>query len=113
MTLRVMDEKERRLAENEAVFRNVNEHIEDAAAIHGDDDHLYEFICECSNADCTFRVRLSLGDYEEIRAHATRFFVLTGHAMPEVERVIERRDGYDIAEKEGDAAELVERENPR
>lgn len=108
-----MDESKRRLAQNEAVFRDVNERIEGVAATQGTDAHRYEFICECSNADCTFRVTLTLAEYEGVRESGVRFFVLPGHAMLEVEQVIEHRDGYDVVEKTGEAAEFVEAQNPR
>lgn len=108
-----MDDRQRRLAQNETVFRDVNERIEGVAAKQGDDMHRYEFICECSNADCTFRVGLTLKEYEEVREQGTRFFVLANHAMLEVEQVIEHRDGYDIVEKTGEAADFVARQNPR
>ena len=52
-----MDERERRLAQNEALFREVNERVNDLATDHGAAS-VHEYLCECANADCTFRVRL-------------------------------------------------------
>ena len=68
-----MDAREQRLAQNEALFREVNEKVEAIAAAHGDDDHLYEFYCECANADCTLQVPATLAAYEGVRAHPRRF----------------------------------------
>ena len=58
-----VDERERRLAQNEALFREVNERVETLADQLGPDVP-YEFLCECANADCTFRISLPLSVYE-------------------------------------------------
>ena len=60
-----MDEGEQRLAQNEALFREVNEQVEAIAAVHGDDEHVTSS-CECSNADCTLQVRATLAAYEAV-----------------------------------------------
>lgn len=108
-----MDARERRLAQNEALFRDVNERIEELAKGHGGAPLAYEFLCECSNIDCTFRVELTLGDYEAVRAHGSRFIVLPEHVFPEVEHVAERHEGYWVVEKGGEAADFVEELDPR
>ena len=64
-----MDERARRLAENEAQFRDVNERIERAAARFGGEQHVYEFVCECSHADCLERVHLTVERYQAVRRH--------------------------------------------
>ena len=108
-----MDAREERLARNEALFREVNEQIRVAATRHGVDAHVYEFFCECSNTDCNFRLSLTLAAYEAVRAHPSRFFVAPGHWLPEIEHVVERRDGHDVVDKEGDAARLTAELDPR
>ena len=108
-----MDDRERRLAQNEALFREVNEKVEAIAALHGEDAHVYEFYCECSNADCTLQVPATLANYEAVRADATRFLVFPGHALPDIERVLERYEHYWVVEKTGEAASYVSRLDPR
>jgi hypothetical protein len=107
-----VDAREERLAKNEVIFRDLNERIADIAATH-DDDHLYEFLCECSNVDCTLRLPLTLAVYEDVRKVATRFVVAPGHDLPEIEDVLFRGDRYQIVTKRGDAAVLVEDQDPR
>jgi hypothetical protein len=107
-----MDERERRLAQNEALFREVNERVEAVAHQLGSDVP-YEFVCECANADCTFRIELPLSVYEQIRSDAKQFFVRPRHATPEVEDVIAEEDSYWIVRKSGDAGEYVEHLDPR
>lgn len=109
-----MDDRERRFARNEALFREVNERIGEVAASHGDGDvYRYEFFCECGNADCTFVVELSRAEYEGVRRNPRRFIVRPTHDVPEVEKVVEQHDDYWVVEKEDEAAEYVERLDPR
>ncbi len=108
-----MDPRQERLALNEALFREVNERVRAIAAAHGDDDHVYEFYCECSNADCTFQLQATLADYEAVRAHGDRFMIAPSHSLPEIETVVERTDKRWVVEKQGEPAELVEELDPR
>jgi hypothetical protein len=105
--------REQRLARNETLFRDVNERIEQTAVAHGSDEHVYEFLCECSNIDCSLRLRLTLAVYESIRADPTLFVVARGHELPEIEIVIRRSAEYQVVRKEGEAAELVAAKDPR
>jgi hypothetical protein len=107
-----VDAREERLAKNEVIFRDLNERIADIAAVQ-DDDHVYEFLCECSNTDCTRRLPLTLAVYEDVRKVATQFVVAPGHDLPEIEDVVSRRDGYQVVTKRGEAGALVEEEDPR
>jgi hypothetical protein len=108
-----MDARERRLAQNETLFREVNERIEDLAITHADEDHIYEFLCECSNAHCDLRLSLPLSIYEQARADSTIFIVAPGHDLPEIEEVVLRGDGFQLVRKQGEAAELAEEKDPR
>ena len=108
-----MEEREKRLAQNEALFREVNERVGAIAATHGDDSHVYEFYCECSNADCTLHVATTLGAYEAVREHPARFLVFPEHDLPDIETVIERTDHWWVIEKTGEAGSFVARLDPR
>lgn len=108
-----MDAREQRLAQNEALFREINERVRELATSHGADEHVYTFFCECSNADCTLQVELSTSAYEEIRSNPARFVVAVGHELPEVEHVVERAEGWWVIEKEGEAARLARMRDPR
>jgi len=108
-----VDARERRLAQNETLFREVNERIEDLALTHTNDDHLYEFLCECSNAYCDLKLFVPLSAYEEARSDSAVFIVAVGHELPEIEDVVLRGAGFQLVRKHGEAAELAERTNPR
>lgn len=101
-----------RLAANEDTFRQVNEGIA-RGQWPGEDDRPVSFRCECARLGCNLLIELRLPEYEAIRGHSRRFLVVDGHELPEVEAVVERRDGYVVVEKGGEAGELAERRDPR
>ena len=106
------DAREERLAQNEVLFRSVNESIEQQAIKFGGLD-TYEFICECSSTECFERVRLTLQEYEHVRSEGVRFFVLRGHANVEVELVVESHAEYCLVEKDGAAGIVASDADPR
>jgi hypothetical protein len=107
-----VDERERRLAENEALFREVNERVESLAHRLGPGVP-YEFLCECANADCTFRLTLPLSVYENVRADPQQFVVLPLHYTPEVEDLVAEEETYWVVRKTGEAGKYVEQLDPR
>jgi hypothetical protein len=110
-----VDPREKRLAQNEALYREVNERVAEVAESHLLDsgEQLYRYFCECSNADCTLQIWLTLGEYEDVRRDPRRFFVAVGHELPEIEVVLERGERFWIIEKRGEAGEYVEERDPR
>ena len=100
------------MAQNEALFREVNERVESVAHRLGPDVP-YEFVCECANADCTFRVELSIGAYEQIRSDPKQFVVLPLRYTPEVEDVVAEEDSYWVVRTSGKPGEYVEELDPR
>jgi hypothetical protein len=101
---------EERAARNEVVFRRVNEEV---AGLGQGGDGVFSFVCECAEAACVERIELRLDEYEAVRADPRRFLLKPGHERGELERVVERRDGYVVVEKLGDAGELARRNDPR
>jgi hypothetical protein len=86
-----------RLARNQALFREVNERLLGLA--DGFQDGSMQFICECSQEDCTETLTLSHEQYESVRAHSTFFVVTSGHEILDVEKVIDHNNGYTIVQK--------------
>jgi hypothetical protein len=103
-----------RVAKNQATFREANERIEQASREYDVEGRL-PFICECSDPDCVEILRLKLAEYETVRARPTHFITARGHHRAEGSwgNVVERRDGYEIVKKVGDAAAVVEALDPR
>jgi hypothetical protein len=107
-----MDERRRRLVENENLFREVNERIRSlVATLRGPEP--YDFLCECSNRDCDRRVTLSLTEYEAVRAQSDRFLVAPGHVLPDIERVVESHPSYEVVDKDDDVEPLARARDPR
>jgi hypothetical protein len=98
---------------NEALFREINERIEDAGTTHAPDDVPLEFLCECDDTDCVEKVSATRTEYEAIRAVATQFFVLPGHDDPGVEHVVQQTERFLVVEKEGEAAHEAREGDPR
>ena len=99
--------RERRLAQNEALFREVNERLREVSELSGTAEGGLDVVCECADEDCVERIGISLADYVRLRAHPRRFLVVPGHEL-EIERVVEERRGYRIVEKEGEAGSVAE-----
>ena len=93
----------RQIAQNEALFRSVNEQIESLNERFGVASELAEFVCECADEHCTERVTLALGEYEDVRRVPTHFIVIHGHVNHQFETVVESVDGYVVVEKFGEA----------
>ena len=74
--------RRQRRAENQTLFREINDRIEAGAEAHGSDPHAYEFVCECSSLECFERFELTLAEYGRVRDRAQRFIVLSGHEEP-------------------------------
>jgi uncharacterized protein (DUF1499 family) len=101
------DAQKARLARNEDFFRDDNDRINAKAESHGVDSHEYDFFCECSDAACSERVRLTLEEYEHIRAEPTRFVVQKDHVIKEIEHVVETVPDHVVVEKHGEAGRVA------
>jgi hypothetical protein len=108
----VDDELQRRLASNEAVFREVNEGIE-RGQWPGEDSEPVGFRCECARLGCNRLLELTVPEYEHVRAHPRRFVMVRGHELPTVETVVEQMPGYLIVEKRDETGEHAEETDPR
>lgn len=103
---------ERRLAENEVMFRLNNEQVtqgltalKQAAVSEGHDElardvdlPLY-FYCECSDEKCRKRILLKPSEYDELHQNNSQFVLVPGHEVPEIERVVFRSDTFIVVEK--------------
>jgi hypothetical protein len=106
------DDAARRLAGNEAYFRKVNEAIE-RGQWPGEESAPVGFRCECARMGCNKLVLLTLGQYEQVRAHPQRFIVLAGHEVPELETVVDVAEEYVVVQKVGAAAGVARATDPR
>jgi hypothetical protein len=106
--------RDERIGLNEAVFREVNERIQDLADRFELKDEPLDLICECGDADCVRRISMTRVEYEALRSDPRQFAVHHGHQYPDVEDLVERRKGYDIVAKNRGAPErIAEQTDPR
>ncbi len=104
-----MDTRAERIGRNEDLFRKVNDQIEGVNEAFGVFTGTMSVLCECGKIECIEQIELTLDAYRELRADPTRFAVKPGHELPDVERVVERHEGYFVVQKmEGDPARLAE-----
>ena len=109
-----MDERTRKVGENEALFRAVNERIEGLGEAFGLITESMTIVCECGDGVCIEQIELPVAEYERIRADSTLFVIRPGHEIPDAEDVVERHDGFDVVRKRpGGPAELARETDPR
>jgi hypothetical protein len=114
--LQAVTPSEERLSRNEAIFREINERTRSLQDRFGPDDpnsRYEEFLCECGDQLCVERVKLTVPEYESVRAESTQFVLRPGHTMPRVERIVVENDRYVVVTKVGDAAEVAADRDPR
>ena len=104
-----MDPRTERVGKNEAVFREVNERINDVTR-----EDTAEYLCECGYATCTETIQMTVADYEGVRSEPTHFAVLPGHEIPDLEEVVARNEEFLVVRKKaGAAAKLATELDPR
>jgi hypothetical protein len=109
-----------RNAETQNLYREVNERVAEVYNQFGGGgttdrmSEVIELFCECGQqAPCEARVNVSAATYERVRSDPTTFILLPGHGIAIVEDVIERGDGFHIAQNIGRAAEIARAADPR
>lgn len=108
-----MDDRELRIGQNEALFRQVNERLEDVNDAFGPMAGDFEIVCECGDLDCADRIVILRDAYEQLRADPLLFAIVDGHVAAGVEEVIEQRQGYSVVRKHpGSPAAFAAASNP-
>jgi hypothetical protein len=96
-----MDARAERIGLNEAFFRQLNGRLEELTQSFELERHELDLVCECGDAQCAERIRMTRDQYETLRADPHHFAVHAGHANQPVERVVEHFPDFDVVEKEG------------
>lgn len=102
----------RRMAENQVVFRKMNEQakafVDELARIADEDERMkdmrhddktLQFYCECSDEDCQLRIAIQPSAYSKIHAQPDHFAILPGHNLPAIESVVEQHDTFIVVKK--------------
>jgi hypothetical protein len=98
------DSVRERIVRNNYTFRAANEQIRAKADEYDAPVERVPFLCECPVPSCTEVVRLTLAQYEDVRANPSHFFTVPGHEQADasVGRVVARKNDYVIVEKDED-----------
>jgi hypothetical protein len=92
-------EREARAAQNELVFRAVNEQIVKMTDRFREQLSDIDIVCECSDTACVETIRVNADEFVKIERTEASFLVLPGHEDESIERVVDRRDGYVVVWK--------------
>lgn len=107
-----MNERKRRIADNEAIFRNVNEEIRALSATLATVTEM-RIVCECGTRSCADQFVITPEDYSRVREDPTLFAIMPGHDFPETETAVVKRDDYWILRKDpGEPAALARETDP-
>jgi hypothetical protein len=108
------EDRLRRVGENEALYRLVNERIQALSA--GVITRTGEFgvICECAALDCKTQIMISPKVYEQARGNSDHFIVVRGHEINELETLVEDHGSFIvIAKTPQEAKQIAEEMDPR
>jgi hypothetical protein len=109
----VREVRQVRAAENQSLFRAINERIKSLNDAFCLMLPLGEWVCECADVACVERIAMTGAEYEAIRQSSNRFPVLPGHEQAEVEGVVQANDRYLVVEKIGAGAAVATDNDPR
>jgi hypothetical protein len=101
-----------RAAENESIFRDANERVEQQLGELTLEEGRSPFLCECEEIGCRAMIRLTREEYEGVRSRPNRFVVVPGHPFTEAQ-VVEEGDRFLVIEKVGEAGAIAADLDPR
>ena len=109
----MLDARKRRIAENEARFREINNRLdEDLRSMTSDTGEVVDFVCECGKLDCALTVSLTLDEYRHVRDDDRLFAVLPGHEIPDSEDAISHTERFVVVRKHAESVPVVSAQGP-
>jgi hypothetical protein len=113
MIAAMTEDRIRRVGENEALYRLVNERIKNLTP-GSDAADGFGVVCECAALSCNTQIMITREIYEQTRARSDHFIVLRGHQLDDIENVIEDHGTFFVIEKTPEEAKHVASEmDPR
>ena len=108
-----MNERQRRIGENEAIFRSFNEEVRALSRTFTVPTATLRIVCECGVRSCTEQLEVVPEEYVRVRDDPLLFVVKPGHDLPEAETVVEKTQTYWIVQKHpGLPAEIARATEP-
>jgi hypothetical protein len=105
-----MNERKRRIGENEAIFRSVNEEVSGLNATLSNATDSMRIVCECGTRSCTVQFEITRDEYAKVREDSTLFVIRPGHDLPEAETVVVKADDYWVVRKDPGLPAAIARE---
>lgn len=96
----MLNERKRRIGENEVIFRDVNEQVNTLNASLPAEIGTMRVVCECGTRNCLDQITIPREEYARVREEPTLFITRPGHDFPETETVVSRANGYWIVRKD-------------
>jgi hypothetical protein len=100
-----------RTAQNESLFREVNERVKELNEAFDALSRDAQWICECGNTGCLEPIPMTHEEYEAVRAGGSDCFFVKpdeAHVVRDVDNIVERHERYWVVQKIGLAAEIAE-----
>jgi hypothetical protein len=94
-----VDERERRVTENEVLFRKVNEQIVEVRDALLPEDRNLRILCEYGVQDCDERIDVDADEYRRVRDDPSWFGLRPEHVIPDLEDVVADHEGWVVVEK--------------
>jgi hypothetical protein len=94
-------EREVRAAQNQALFRALNERLDELNRASPSAVDTFTVACECGDMGCIEMIEIDQRDFLKIRQEPRQFAVLPAHVLPDVEVVVRDSDHYVVVEKTG------------
>jgi hypothetical protein len=88
-----VDERERRVTENEVLFRKVNEQIVEVRDALLPEDRNLRILCEYGVQDCDERIDVDADEYRRVRDDPSWFGLRPEHVIPDLEDVVAEHEG--------------------
>jgi len=103
-----IDVQRERAARNQALFREVNDRIDELNEKVPVLGSTPGYICECLDTACTEIIPMPHDEYARIRRNPNEFLVLPGHEEPLVEEVVDKTHRWLVVRKLGVGGEIAE-----
>jgi hypothetical protein len=109
-----MEDRARKVGQNEALYRTVNERIETLNEAFGTLTDTMTVVCECGDGACAQQIDIPVADYERVRSDPTLFVIVPGHEVGDVEDVVEENETFHVVRKHpGEPERLARETDPR
>jgi hypothetical protein len=105
-----MSERQRRIGENEAIFRSFNEQVRSISSTFTVPAETLTVVCECGNRRCSEQFAIAPDEYGRVRDDPTTFVIKPGHDLPEAETVVAKTPVYWVVQKHAGLPADVARE---